>query len=67
MTAVFSTSNFFSSDYDNELRSFTCEVITFDGESYTFEIEAENADEAQAQAASMVEDADYVMVQSVVA
>ena len=65
MTAVFSTSNFISSDYDNELRSFTCEVITFDGESYTFEIEAETAAEAQSQAASMVEDADYVMVQGI--
>ena len=65
MTAVFSNSNFFTSNYDNELRSYTIEVITFGGESYTFEIEAENAEEAQAQAASLVEDADYTMVQGV--
>ena len=65
MTAVFSNSNFFTSNYDNELRSYTIEVITFDGESYTCEIEAENAEEAQAQAASLVEDADYTMVQGV--
>ena len=63
MTAVFSNSNFFSSNYDNELRCYTIEVITFDGESFTFEIEAENADEACSIAASMVEDADYTMVQ----
>lgn len=65
MTAVFSNSNFFSSNFANELRIFTVEVITYDGESYIFEIEAENADEAQEQAAAMVEDADYTMVQGV--
>lgn len=67
MTAVFSNSNFFSSNFNNELRIFTIEVITYDGESYIFEIEAENADEAQEMAAAQVEDADYTMVQGVVA
>lgn len=63
MTAVFSNSNFFSSNYNNELRCYTIEVITFDGESEIIEIEAESADEACSIAASMVEDADYTMVQ----
>lgn len=39
------------------------EVITYDGDSYTEEIEARNADEAQEIAASMYDDVDYTMVQ----
>lgn len=65
MTAVFSNSNFFSSNYANELRIFTIEVITFDGESEIVEIEAESADEACELAAAQVADADYTMVQGV--
>lgn len=65
MTVVFSNSNIFHFNSNNELRSYTIEVITYEGESYTFEIEAESADEAQAQAAALVEDADYTMVQGV--
>lgn len=65
MTAVFSNSNFFSSNYNDELRIFTIEVITYDGESEIMEIEAMTADEAQAIAAAQVEDADYTMVQGV--
>lgn len=65
MTAVFSNSNFFSSNYNNELRNYTIEVITFDGESEIFEIEAEDANEACSMATSMVENADYAMVQGV--
>lgn len=65
MTAVFSNSNFFSSNYNNELRNFTIEVVTFDGESEYFEIEAEDANEACNIATSMVENADYAMVQGV--
>lgn len=65
MTAVFSNSNFFSSNYNNELRNYTIEVITFDGESEIFEIEAEDANEACNIATSMVENVDYAMVQGV--
>lgn len=39
------------------------EVITFDGDSYTEEVEARSADEAQEIAASMYDDVDYTMVQ----
>ena len=39
------------------------EVITFDGESYTEEVEARDAEEAQEIAASLHEDVDYTMVQ----
>ncbi|MBD5505624.1 MAG: hypothetical protein HDR09_18260 [Lachnospiraceae bacterium] len=39
------------------------EVITFNGESFTEEIEARNAEEAQEIAASMYEDVDYTMIQ----
>ena len=45
------------------LKYFSVEVITFDGESYTEEIEARNADQAQEIAASMYDDVDYTMVQ----
>ena len=46
MTAVFSSSNFNSFSSDNVLSIFTIEVITFDGESHIFEIEAADGDEA---------------------
>lgn len=39
------------------------EVITFDGDSNTVEIEARDEDEAQEIAASQFEDVDYTMVQ----
>lgn len=65
MTAVFSSSNFNSFSSDNVLSIFTIEVITFDGESHIFEIEAANGDEALDIAATMVSDADYCMIQGV--
>ena len=65
MTAVFSSSNFNSFSSDNVLSIFTIEVITYDGESHIFEIEALDGDEAQSIAASMVDDADYTMIQGV--
>ncbi len=65
MTAVFSSSNFNSFSSDNVLSIFTIEVITFDGESHIFEIEAADGDEALSIAASMVVDADYCMIQGV--
>ncbi len=55
--------------FDNSLNSnrklkyYSVEVITFDGESFTIEVEARSAEEAQEIAASQVEDADYTMVQ----
>ncbi|MBR6747243.1 MAG: hypothetical protein IKL83_07700 [Muribaculaceae bacterium] len=48
---------------DSSIKYYSVEVITFDGESYTEEIEARDADEAQEIAASMYDDVDYTMVQ----
>lgn len=48
---------------NSKLKYYSVEVITFDGESYTIEVEARSAEEAQEIAASQVEDADYTMVQ----
>jgi len=58
-------SNIFSSSLNSsrKLKFFSVEVITFNGESFTEEIEARNADEAQEIAASMYEDVDYTMIQ----
>lgn len=58
-------SNNFSSSLNSNrsLKYFSVEVITFDGDSYTEEIEARNADQAQEIAASMYDDVDYTMVQ----
>ena len=58
-------SNIFSSSLNSirKLKYFSVEVITFNGESFTEEIEARNADEAQEIAASMYEDVDYTMIQ----
>ncbi len=58
-------SNNFSSSLNSnrKLKYFSVEVITFDGDSYTEEIEARNADQAQEIAASMYDDVDYTMVQ----
>ncbi len=57
--------NIFDSSLNSNrsLKCYTVEVITFDGESYTEEIEARNADQAQEIAASMYDDVDYTMVQ----
>ena len=49
---------------NRKLKYFSVEVITFDGESYTEEVEARTAEEAQEIAASQYEDVDYTMVQS---
>ena len=48
---------------NRKLKYFSVEVITFDGDSYTEEVEARSADEAQEIAASMYDDVDYTMVQ----
>ncbi len=57
--------NIFDSSLNSNrsLKCYTVEVITFDGESYTEEIEARNADQTQEIAASMYDDVDYTMVQ----
>ena len=57
--------NIFDSSLNSNrsLKCYTVEVITCDGESYTEEIEARNADQAQEIAASMHDDVDYTMVQ----
>ena len=49
---------------NRNLKFFSVEVITFDGESYTEEVEARNAEEAQEIAASLHDEVDYTMVQS---
>lgn len=48
---------------NSSIKCFSVEVITFDGDSYTEEVEARSADEAQEIAASMYDDVDYTMVQ----
>ncbi len=63
MTAIFTNSNFFALNSNNEIREYQIEVITFDGDSEIVYVEAHDASEAQEIAASMVENADYCMVQ----
>ena len=64
MTYV-STNIFGSSLNSNRnLKYFSVEVITFDGDSYIEEVEARSADEAQEIAASRFDNVDYTMVQS---
>ncbi len=64
MTAI---SNSFSSPFiSNGLKYFTIEIVTFDGEHFIEEIEAYDAEEAQAEAASMYDDVDYTMCQGYV-
>ncbi len=53
----------FSLNSNNNLKFYSVEVITFDGDSHTVEVEARNAEEVQSIAASMVSDVDYTMVQ----
>ena len=48
---------------NSSIKYYSVEVITYDGDSYTEEIEARNADQAQEIAASMYDDVDYTMVQ----
>ena len=57
--------NIFDSSLNSNrsLKYYSVEVITFDGDSYTEEVEARSADEAQEIAASMYDDVDYTMVQ----
>ena len=59
-------SNIFSSSLNSnrKLKYFSVEVITFDGESFTTEVEARSAEEAQEIAASEFDNVDYTMVQS---
>lgn len=48
---------------NRKLKYYSVEVITFDGESISVEVEARSAEEAQEIAASQVDDVDYTMVQ----
>ena len=58
-------SNIFNNSHNSnrKLKYFSVEIITFNGESFTEEIEARSAEEAQEIAASMYEEVDYTMVQ----
>lgn len=57
--------NIFGSSLNSnrKLKYFSVEVITFDSESYTEEVEARTAEEAQEIAASQYDNVDYTMVQ----
>lgn len=57
--------NIFDSSLNSnrKLKYFSVEVITFDGESFTTEVEARSAEEAQEIAASEFDNVDYTMVQ----
>ena len=48
---------------NRKLKYFSVEVITFDGDSYTEEVEAHDAEEAQEIAAYLHDEVDYTMVQ----
>lgn len=48
---------------NRNLKYFSVKVITYDGESYTTEVEARTADEAMLKAASEFDNVDYTMVQ----
>ncbi|MDE6649519.1 MAG: hypothetical protein K2K45_06290 [Muribaculaceae bacterium] len=58
-------SNFFSSSLNSnrKLKSYTVEVIAFEGESYISEVEARSSEEAQELAASEYDNVDYTMGQ----
>ena len=58
-------SNIFNNSLNSnrKLKYFSVEIITFNGEIFTEEIEARSAEEAQEIAASMYEEVDYTMVQ----
>lgn len=47
---------------NSNLKYFSVEVITFDGESYTTEVEARTADEAMLKATTEFDNVDYTMV-----
>ena len=57
--------NIFDSSLNSnrKLKYYSVEVITFDGESISVEVEARSAEEAQEIAAAQVDDVDYTMVQ----
>lgn len=66
MTAIcFSDFNSSDNNRSRRLVEYMVEVVTFDGESFTYYIEAHSKDEAGEKAASMVPDADYIMVQEI--
>ena len=65
MTAVYSNSNFFAYNENAQLREYQIEVITFDGDSEIVYVEAYDEHEALDTAASMVDNADYCMIQCV--
>ena len=48
---------------NRKLKYFSVEVITFDGDSYTEEVEAHDAEEAQEISAYLHDEVDYTMVQ----
>ena len=56
----------FNSLFNNAIdtvREYMVEVVKFDGNSESFSVEASSEEDAQMIAASMVDDADYIMIQ----
>ena len=65
MTYVMPSSRF-NSLFNNAIdtvREYMVEVVKFDGNSESFSVEASSEEDAQMIAASMVDDADYIMIQ----
>ncbi|MDY4811958.1 MAG: DpnD/PcfM family protein [Muribaculaceae bacterium] len=62
MTYVASSFNF-SPISNRRLKYYTVEIVTFNGESFTEEVEARSSEEAIEIAASMYDEVDYVMIQ----
>lgn len=62
MTSVRNSNSFFNNSI-SLASEYMIEVVTFDGDSVSFTIEAASEDEAQMIAAAMVDDADYIMIQ----
>lgn len=46
----------------NRLADYWVEVVTFDGDSELVLVQAHNAEEAQTEAAALIDNADYTMV-----
>lgn len=62
MTSVRNSNSFFNNSI-SLASEYMIEVVTFDGDSVSFTIEAASEDEAQMIAAAMVDNADYIMIQ----
>ena len=62
MTHISQISALYTSKNNKRVKSFQVDVVTFDGEQVTVEVEAHTAEEASTIAAEQVGNADYTMV-----